>query len=667
MAEAFLQISEPGASPTKRACQTRAIGIDLGTTNSLVAIVDGGRPVCLRDDQDQAILPSVVHYAADGTIVVGADAHDRLAAEFPRSTIASVKRFMGRGPRDAEATRKLTPYQFAPPGGDGGNVVRFDVGGGRAVTPMEVSAEILKALKARAEAELCAPLDGAVITVPAYFDDGQRQATRDAGRLAGPEVLRLINEPTAAAIAYGLDKQAEGTFAVFDLGGGTFDISILKLEDGVFEVKATGGDSALGGDDFDRAIADALLAKWNLTEVAATDARLVRRVLDAARAIKEKLTAEPEAAIEIALPDGNRKAHLTRTEMELLVEPVLMRCTEPVRRALQDAAIDLARNPQTASESPAALSGVILVGGATRMPLVRQFVEKLFGRPPLGDIDPDEVVALGAAVQADVLAGGTGQGDMLLLDVVPLSLGLETMGGVVEKIIHRNTTVPCGATQTFTTFADRQTGFELKVVQGERELAEQCRSLAQFTLKGIPPMPAGMARLEVTFTVDADGILRVSAREETTGIETKIEVKPSYGLTDEEVERMLLDSFAHAEEDVQIRLLTEQQVEADRIAAAARTAMADSPDLLTPDDRTAIDAALTALATVRAGKDHHAIRAAIEALDVASKDFAARRMNEAFDRGLRGKDVAAVEAKADETAPKRDLASRAGGHSGHSH
>jgi molecular chaperone HscA len=669
VAEAFLQISEPGASPTKRACQTRAIGIDLGTTNSLVAIVDGGRPVCLRDEREQAILPSVVHYAADGTIVVGADAHDRLAAEFPRSTIASVKRFMGRGPRDAEATRKLTPYQFAPPAGDGGSVVRFDVGAGRAVTPMEVSAEILKALKARAEAELGAPLDGAVITVPAYFDDGQRQATRDAGRLAGLEVLRLINEPTAAAIAYGLDKQAEGTFAVFDLGGGTFDISILKLEDGVFEVKATGGDSALGGDDFDRAIADALLAKWNLTDAAADDPRLVRRVLDGARAIKEKLTNETEATVEIVLPDGNRTAHLTRTEMELLIEPVLMRCAAPVRRALKDAAVDPAPNPRTGSEPPApgALSGVILVGGATRMPLVRQFVEKLFGRSPLGDIDPDEVVALGAAVQADVLAGGTGQGDMLLLDVVPLSLGLETMGGVVEKIIHRNTTVPCGATQTFTTFADKQTGFELKVVQGERELADQCRSLAQFTLKGIPPMPAGMARLEVTFTVDADGILRVAAREETTGQEAKIEVKPSYGLTDEEVERMLLDSFAHAEEDVQIRLLTEQQVEADRIAAAARTAMADSPELLTPEDRTAIDAALRALATARGGKDHHAIRAAVEGLDQASKEFAARRMNVAFDRGLRGKDVASVEAKADETAPKRDLASRAGSHSGHSH
>jgi len=661
MAEALLQIGEPGQTRPKRACRTRAVGIDLGTTNSLVAVVDGGKPVCLTDDHGEAIVPSVVHYAADGSVAVGAEARDSLAPRFPRDTIASVKRFMGRGARDAEATRRLTPYQFAP--GEG-NVVRFAVAGGRAMTAMEVSAEILKVLKARAEAELGGPLAGAVITVPAYFDDGQRQATRDAGRLAGLEVLRLLNEPTAAAVAYGLDKQAEGTFAVFDLGGGTFDISILKLEDGVFEVKSTGGDSALGGDDFDRAIAELLLGKLraaaphdptiaalSAADAAVTDlatARRWRQVLDAARAVKEALTFREEASMDLATDDGLVTVGLTRTEMELAVQPVLARCTPPVRRALADAAVDVG-----------ALSGVILVGGATRMPLVQQFVEKLFGRAPLGDIDPDQVVALGAALQADALAGGSTEGDMLLLDVVPLSLGLETMGGVVEKLIHRNTTVPCGATQTFTTFADKQTGFDLHVVQGERELADQCRSLARFTLKGIPPMPAGMARLEVTFTVDADGILRVAAREETTGQEASVQVKPSYGLTDEEVERMLLDSFAHAEEDVQTRQLTEQRVEADRIAAAARAAMADTPDLLTDEDRRAIDAALAHLEAARAGTDHQAIRRAVEALDEASKAFAARRMNIAFERGLRGRDVAAVEAKADETAGRH--------HAGHTH
>jgi molecular chaperone HscA len=653
MSEALFDIAEPGQSRVKRACRTRAIGIDLGTTNSLVAIVEGGKPVCLPDVDGQTILPSVVHYAADGDVSVGFEARDRLAPDFPRDTIASVKRFMGRGPKDAEATRRLTPYAFAPADA-GEGLVRFAVAGARAVTPMEVSAEILKALRARAEEAMGGAVSGAVITVPAYFDEGQRQATRDAGRLAGLEVLRLLNEPTAAALAYGLDKQAEGTFAVFDLGGGTFDISILKLEGGVFEVKSTGGDSALGGDDFDRAIAEALIDRL---ELGALDAHGTRRLLDAARALKEALTTSSEAEVKIDLPPtGARVARLSRAEMEALVAPVLERCAGPVRWALADAKLE-----------PSALSGVILVGGATRMPLVRRFVEGLFGQPPLADIDPDEVVALGAAVQADVLAGGDNEADVLLLDVVPLSLGLETMGGVVEKLIHRNTTVPCGATQTFTTFADKQTGFDLHVVQGERELVGECRSLARFKLTGIPPMPAGMARLEVTFMVDADGLLHVSAKEETTGKEAAIAVKPSYGLTDEEVERMLLDSFAHAEEDVKARLLTEQRIEAQRIAAAAQAAMADSPELLTDADRSAIDAAVAALATATAGTDHLAIRAAVEGLDRASKDFAARRMNRAFEAGLRGKTINDVEAEVDKTAPKADLAARVRDHAGHSH
>lgn len=652
MTEALFEIAEPGQSRSKRACRTRAIGIDLGTTNSLVAIVDGGKPVCLPDADGQTILPSVVHYAVDGRVVVGFEARDRLARDFPRDTIASVKRFMGRGPGDAEATRRLTPYAFAPAAPNEG-VVRFSVAGGRAVTPMEVSAEILRALRARAEEALDGPVSGAVITVPAYFDEGQRQATRDAGRLAGLEVLRLLNEPTAAALAYGLDKQAEGTFAVFDLGGGTFDISILKLEDGVFEVKSTGGDSALGGDDFDRVIAEALMARL---EIGSVDAHGARRLLDAARALKEALTVEPEAEAMLDVSGEARLVRLGRAELEALVAPVLERCAGPVRRALADAKLE-----------PAALSGVILVGGATRMPLVRRFVENLFGRPPLADIDPDEVVALGAASQADVLAGGANEADVLLLDVVPLSLGLETMGGVVEKLIHRNTTVPCGATQTFTTFADKQTGFDLHVVQGERELVDECRSLARFKLTGIPPMPAGMARLEVTFMVDADGLLHVSAREETTGKETAISVKPSYGLTDEEVERMLLDSFAHAEEDVKARLLAEQRIEAQRIAAAARAAMADTPELVTDGDRQAIEVAMAALDAAAAGTDHLAIRAAVEGLDRASKDFAGRRMNRAFETGLRGKTLSAVEDQVDKTAPKTDLAARVRDHAGHSH
>jgi molecular chaperone HscA len=640
--EALFDISEPGESRAKAACRVRAVGIDLGTTNSLVAAVLGGQPTCLRDG-DGSIVPSVVHYAADGSVVVGAAAQ-RLAAAHPHDTISSVKRFMGRGPQDAEATRKLTPYRFAP-GSDG--VVRFAVAG-HAVTPIEVSAEILRVLKARAEEELGGPLEGAVITVPAYFDDGQRQATRDAGRLAGLEVLRLVNEPTAAALAYGLDKQAEGTFAVFDLGGGTFDISILKLEGGVFEVKATGGDSALGGDDFDRAIAGHLLRELGLPEDAGGDRFLARRVLDAARAAKEALSDLETVTVPVQKPDGSRvTVPLARPQIEALVRPVLDRCAGPVRRAIKDAGLTAAQ-----------LSGVILVGGATRMPLVRRFVHELFGRDPLADIDPDEVVALGAAIQADLLAGG-GREDVVLMDVVPLSLGLEMMGGVAEKLIHRNTTVPCGANQTFTTYADNQTGFDLHVVQGERELVADCRSLARFKLTGIPPMPAGMARLEVTFMVDADGILRVSAREETTGKETSIDVKPSYGLTDDQVEQMLLDSYAHGAADVKARAVAEQRVEADRILAATHAAMAASPELLTDEDRAAIAGAEDILAAAKAGEDHLAIRAAVEGLDAASKPFAQRRMDRALESGLRGRQVSEVESKVEETAHKS--------HVGHKH
>jgi molecular chaperone HscA len=629
--EALFEISEPGESQSKEVCKGRAVGIDLGTTNSLVAYVQAGQPVCLRDEAS-ALLPSVVHYAADGSVVVGRTAKSK-AADAPADTIVSVKRFMGRGPKDAEATRRLTPYRFAP--GDDSQLVRFALcNGQRAVTPIEVSAEILRVLKARAETALGGELDGVVITVPAYFDDGQRQATRDAGRLAGLEVMRLLNEPTAAALAYGLDKQAEGTFAVFDLGGGTFDISVLKLEGGVFEVKSTGGDSALGGDDFDRALAGHFLAQMGLPEDAGGDRSLTRRILDAARSAREALTTDAVVEVAIERKAGDLwRASLKREQMEELVRPVLQRCEPPVRRALRDAGLEAKQ-----------LSGVILVGGATRMPVVRRLVAELFGREPLADIDPDEVVALGAAVQADMLAGNARK-DVVLMDVVPLSLGLEMMGGVAEKLIHRNTTVPCGAVQTFTTYADNQTGFDLHVVQGERELVADCRSLARFKLTGVPPMPAGMARLKVTFMVDADGILAVSAREEKTGKEAAIRVKPSYGLTDDEVERMIRDSFAHAEQDMGERLLAVERVEADRILQATAAALAASADLLVGGERAAIEAAMAELETRKAGHEHVAIRAAIGALDAVSKDFATRRMNQALDKGLRGQAIGSVENK----------------------
>lgn len=642
----LLQIAEPGESPVKAACKGRVVGIDLGTTHSLVAVVEDATPRCLAvDAQGGRLLPSVVSYPRSGPPLIGEPARQR-ASSHPHDTIASVKRLMGRAPHEIAAQQsqgRLLQYRLAAPDAASPGVVRLSVAEDqRAVTPVEVSAEILRWLRLCAEEQLSTGmggpdedqsiLDGVVITVPAYFDDAQRQATKDAGRLAGLNVLRLLNEPTAAALAYGLDRKKEGKFAVYDLGGGTFDVSILDLHDGIFTVMSTAGDTALGGDDMDQALADLLINgsrdSQGLRAALQADAGQSRALLALARSVKHQLTDADQATA--SLPDGQHVTIL-RAQLEAAIAPIVQRTAAPCRRALKDAEL-----------SPKDLDGVVLVGGATRVPMVRAFVAQIFGKQPLCDLDPDQVVALGAAVQADILQNA--RTDALLIDVTPLSLGLELMGGVVEKIVPRNSRVPTGARQVFTTYADGQTGFDLHVVQGERETAAECRSLARFKLTGIPRMAAGMARLEVSFLIDENGLLAVTARELTSGREAHITVKPSYGLTDDQVEQMLLDSFEHGESDLRQRLLITQRVEADRILTALDGALRRDGLLLSPAERQAIDGARAVLEAARHGSDHRRIADAIAALDVASKDFAQRRMDHSLSAAVSGRAVAEIEA-----------------------
>jgi molecular chaperone HscA len=615
---ALLQISEPGQSPDPHTRRV-AVGIDLGTTNSLVAAVRHGVAECLPDAQGRTLLPSAVRYLEGGARRIGYPALAALA-EDPLNTLVSAKRLMGRALADVAGADKL-PYRFV----DRPGMVAIDTLDG-VRTPVEVSAEILAALRQRAEDSFDAEeLFGAVITVPAYFDDAQRQATKDAAKLAGLNVLRLINEPTAAAVAYGLDHGAEGLYAVYDLGGGTFDISLLRLTQGVFEVIAAGGDAALGGDDFDAALADWALAQAGRTARTPHDRRAL---LVAARAAKEALTDAAQATVTCILTDGVLAQTVTRAQFDALTRPLVERTLAAVKRVLRDGGV-----------ARADVQGVVMVGGATRMPAVRLAVGELFGREPLTNLNPDEVVAVGAAIQANALAGNAPDGEILLLDVIPLSLGIETMGGLVERIVERNSTIPVAKAQDFTTFKDGQTAMALHVVQGERELVSDCRSLARFELRGIPPMAAGAARIRITFEVDADGLLAVSARELTSGVEAKVEVKPSYGLADEDIARMLKEGFGAADTDAAARSLREARVEAERMTLATRSALAADGELLTEQERAAIDGLVAAAERIARADDHRAIDAAVKALADGTEAFAAMRMNRGIRAALAGRSV----------------------------